>query len=551
MRYSKLAVGAIGALSAILLGGCGSKSASTAKKDSFSWSTGAEISTIDMSKASDTVSFDQLRNTMEGLYRTGKKGKLMPALATKSTVSKDGKTYTFYLRKSKWSDGSPVTARDFVYSWRRTCDPKTASEYAYLFEGIKNAAAVTAGKKPVSALGVKADGDYKLVVSLDRRIPYFKHLMSFALFFPQSEKTVKKYGDKYGTASKYMLYNGPFVQKGWTGSNLSWKMVKNKYYWDKKNVKVSKISWSVQKTPSTAYNLYQSNRLDALSLDSSQTKQLKNNSAFTLINSGGTAYLQYNLQKDKNLANANIRKAISLAIDRTGLCSTLGGNNQPAKTFTTADLLYVNGKDYVSGVAKSSTVYNKYDKKLAKKYFKQGLAELGTSKISVSILADDTDSGKKTVEALQSQLEQTLPGIHVDTVTVPFKTRMARREAGKFDIMVSTWIADFTDPISFLDLLTSGNTRNYGKWKSSQYDALIAASKTTASSSQRISDLQKAEGILMKDEGITPLYYMSTAWLIRKDIHAVYNDNLGGWQFKYAYVKEQKKILKNKKCFQK
>ena len=228
MRYSKLAVGAIGALSAILLGGCGSKSASTAKKDSFSWSTGAEISTIDMSKASDTVSFDQLRNTMEGLYRTGKKGKLMPALATKSTVSKDGKTYTFYLRKSKWSDGSPVTARDFVYSWRRTCDPKTASEYAYLFEGIKNAAAVTAGKKPVSALGVKADGDYKLVVSLDRRIPYFKHLMSFALFFPQSEKTVKKYGDKYGTASKYMLYNGPFVQKGWTGSNLSWKMVKNK-----------------------------------------------------------------------------------------------------------------------------------------------------------------------------------------------------------------------------------------------------------------------------------------------------------------------------------
>ena len=528
---------ALAALLMIMLTACGKSNSQANKKQEFSWSTSAEISTIDMSKASDTVSFDQLRKTMEGLYRTGKNGKLMPALATSSTVSKDGKTYTFTLRKSKWSDGSPVTARDFVYSWRRTCDPKTASEYAYLFEGIKNAAAVTAGKKPVSALGVKADGDYKLVVSLDRRIPYFKHLMSFALFFPQSEKTVKKYGDKYGTASKYMLYNGPFVQKGWTGSNLSWKMVKNKYYWDKKNVKVSKISWSVQKTPSTAYNLYQSNRLDALSLDSSQTKQLKNNSAFTLINSGGTAYLQYNLQKDKNLANANIRKAISLAIDRTGLCSTLGGNNQPAKTFTTADLLYVNGKDYVSGVAKSSTVYNKYDKKLAKKYFKQGLAELGTSKISVSILADDTDSGKKTVEALQSQLEQTLPGIHVDTVTVPFKTRMARREAGKFDIMVSTWIADFTDPISFLDLLTSGNTRNYGKWKSSQYDALIAASKTTASSSQRISDLQKAEGILMKDEGITPLYYMSTAWLIRKDIHAVYNDNLGGWQFKYAYVK--------------
>ncbi len=183
-----------------------------------------------MSKASDTVSFDQLRNTIEGLYRTGKNSKLMPALATSSTVSKDGKTYTFTLRKSKWSDGSPVTAKDFGYSWRRTVNPKMASEYAYLFEGIKNSTAITAGKKPLSSLGVKAEGDYKLVVTLDRRIPYFKNLIAFALFFPQAEKALKKYGSNYGTASKYMLYNGPYMQKGWTGSNLSWKMVKNKYY---------------------------------------------------------------------------------------------------------------------------------------------------------------------------------------------------------------------------------------------------------------------------------------------------------------------------------
>ncbi|RZM16269.1 lipoprotein, peptide binding protein oppa-like protein [Lactobacillus delbrueckii] len=99
-----------------------------------------------------------------------------------------------------------------------------------MFDGIKNATTITAGKKPLSSLGVKAEGDYKLVVTLDRRIPYFKNLMTFALFFPQAEKAVKKYGSNYGTTSKYMLYNGPYMQKGWTGSNLSWKMVKNKYY---------------------------------------------------------------------------------------------------------------------------------------------------------------------------------------------------------------------------------------------------------------------------------------------------------------------------------
>ena len=540
MKLSKiLSVGATVLASAALLAACGSNSSkeSSSSKKTLNWTVASEIPTMDMSKATDATSFNQLSNTMEGLYRLGKNSKLEKALATSEKLSKDGKTYTYTLRKSKWSDGSELTAKDFVYSWRRTVDPKTASQYSYLFSGIKNADAIVAGKKKPETLGIKAVGKYKLVITLERRIPYFDKLMGFAVFFPQSEKAVAKYGSKYGTASKYVLYNGPFKQVGWTGSNLSWKMVKNPYYWDKKNVKLDTITWSVQKTPSTAYNLYQSNKLDALSLDSSQTKQLAKKPGFQLINNGGTAYLQYNLQKDQNLASVNIRRAISMAIDRFGLCSTLGGNNQPAKTFTAKGVMYVGGSEYTSGVAKTSEAYNKYSKTEAKKLFNKGLAELGKSSITISIMADDTDSGKKTVEALQSELTQTLGKIKVETTTVPFKTRMARREEGKFDVMVSTWIADFNDAISFLDLLTSNNSRNYGKWSNSEYDRLIADSKTTASSSQRVSDLQKAEAILLEDEGITPIYYISTAYLIRPEIKNVYNDNLGGWQFKYASVK--------------
>ena len=132
-----------------------------------------------------------------------------------------------------------MTAKDFVYSWRRTVNPKTASQYSYLFSGIKNADAIVAGKKPVSSLGIKVVGKYKLVITLERRISYFYKLMGFAVFFPQSEKAVTKYGSKYGKASKYMLYNGPFKHVGWTGSNLSWKMVKNKNYWNKSAVKLT------------------------------------------------------------------------------------------------------------------------------------------------------------------------------------------------------------------------------------------------------------------------------------------------------------------------
>ncbi len=183
-------------------------------------------------------------------------------------------------------------------------------------------------------MGIKAVGKYKLVITLERRIPYFDKLMGFAVFFPQSEKAVKKYGSKYGTASKYMIYNAPFVQKGWTGSNLSWKMVKNKYYWDKKSVKLNTITWSVQKTPSTSYNLYQSGKLDYTSLDSSQTKQLKSTKGYTTLNQGATFYMQLNIAKNKYLANTNIRKAISLAVKRKGLVSSLGGNNVAANTLT-------------------------------------------------------------------------------------------------------------------------------------------------------------------------------------------------------------------------
>ena len=542
MKLSKiLSVGATVLASAALLAACGSNSSkeSSSSKKTLNWTVASEIPTMDMSKATDATSFNQLSNTMEGLYRLGKNSKLEKALATSEKVSKDGKTYTYTLRKSKWSDGSELTAKDFVYSWRRTVDPKTASQYSYLFSGIKNADAIVAGKKKPETLGIKAVGKYKLVITLERRIPYFDKLMGFAVFFPQSEKAVTKYGSKYGTASKYMLYNGPFKHVGWTGSNLSWKMVKNPYYWDKKNVKLDTITWSVQKTPSTAYNLYQSNKLDATALDSSQTKQLKNQKGYTELNQGATFYLQFNVAKNKYLANTNIRKALSLAVDRKGLTSSLGGNSVPANTLTPTQLTDVNGEDYTKRISKSAKSFYpaSTNKKEAVKYMNKGLKELGVSKFSFKILSDDTDAGKKTTEFLQSTFESTFGNkVSVSVQNLPFKTRLSRSTSGNFDIVVSGWSADFADPISFLDLFTSTNPENNGKWKNTSYDKLIADSKTTASTSKRWDDLTKAEDILLNNVGVAPLYYNTNAALIRPTVKDVYQ-NRGTWNFKDTYIK--------------
>ncbi|MBT8838423.1 peptide ABC transporter substrate-binding protein [Lactobacillus delbrueckii subsp. bulgaricus] len=542
MKLSKtFSVGATVLASAALLAACGSNSSkeSSSSKKTLNWTVASEIPTMDMSKATDAASFNQLSNTMEGLYRLGKNSKLEKALATSEKVSKDGKTYTYTLRKSKWSDGSELTAKDFVYSWRRTVDPKTASQYSYLFSGIKNADAIVAGKKKPETLGIKAVGKYKLVITLERRMAYFDKLMGFAVFFPQSEKAVTKYGSKYGTASKYMLYNGPFKQTGWTGSNLSWKMVKNPYYWDKKNVKLDTITWSVQKTPSTSYNLYQSNKLDYTGLDASQTKQLKNQKGYVTLNQGATFCLQFNIAKNKYLANTNIRKALSLAVDRKGLTSSLGGNSVPANTLTPTQLTDVNGEDYTKRISKSAESFYpaSTNKKEAVKYLNKGLKELGVSKFSFKILSDDTDSGKKTTEFLQSTFESTFGNkVSVSVQNLPFKTRLSRSTAGNFDIVVSGWSADFADPISFLDLFTSTNPENNGKWKNTSYDKLIADSKTTASTSKRWDDLTKAEDILLNNVGVAPLYYNTIAALIRPTVKDVYQ-NRGTWNFKDTYIK--------------
>ncbi|MDD6385755.1 peptide ABC transporter substrate-binding protein [Lactobacillus equicursoris] len=542
MKISKIFMGAGVVLAAASLSACGSSKASSSTKQVLNWTTSAEIPTMDLSKATDSVSFTQISNTFEGLYRFTSASKLEPALATSEKISKDGKTYTFTLRKgTKWSNGDTVTAKDFVYSWRRTVNPKTESEYSYLFSGIKNADKIVAGKKKASTLGIKAVGKYKLVVILERRIPYFNKLMGFGVFFPQNERAVKKYGSKYGTASKYMVYNGPYVQKGWTGSNLSWKMVKNKTYWDQKHVKLSQINWSVQKSTNTSYNLYQSKKLDATSLDSSQIKQLKKAKGFTTLAQGATYYMEFGqgTKGNKYVKNANIRKALSLAIDRKGLVSTVdGGASQPASTITAKDLTTVNGKDYIDTVSSSAkSLYPaSANKKLARKYLEKGLKELGVSKIKLTLTSSDTDSAKATAEALQSNIESALPEVKIEVSSVPFKTLLSRLGAHNFQLGLIDWIADFADPISFLDLFTTGNSQNDGQWSNTTYDKLIADSKTTSSDAKRWKDLASAEDVLLNDTGVCPLYYSTTVMLVRPSVKKAVNVR-GSWDFKETYIK--------------
>lgn len=541
MKFKKvIATGASLVALGLALTACGSNSSKSglAEKQVLKWSYASELPSMDLSTATNTISFDQLNSTMEGLYRIGKDSKIEPGLATKTEVSKDGLTYTFTLRKNdKWSNGDPVTAQDFVYSWRRTVDPKTGSQYAYLFDGITNANDVIAGKKAVDTLGIKAVGKYKLVVTLEKKLPYFKLLMGFPVFFPQNQNTVEKYGKKYGTAAKYLVYNGPFKMEGWTGSNLSWKLVKNKDYWDKKDVKLSQIDFSVNKSTTTSYNLYQSKKLDFTPLSTEQAKQLEGKPGYKVLKEARTNYLEFN-ETNKVFANKKIRQAISYAVNRKVLADkVLGAGTLPSLGIVSRDLAFNKGKDFA--VEAKTTAGVSYNKAKAQKLLKEGLAEVGQSKLSFTLLGDDTDISKQVTESLQSQIQQTLPDVDVSVSNVPFKTRLQRSEDGDFDVVVSAWGADFADPISFLDLFTSDNSYNNGKWKNAEYDKLIEASKTTdaGNTDKRWDDMVKASKILSEDQGVAPLYQLNVAYMLNPSVKGVIQNTAGvTWSFKDAYI---------------
>jgi oligopeptide transport system substrate-binding protein len=252
----------------------------------------SDIPTMDPSKATDTSSFTVMNNTMEGLTRIDADGKVEPGVAESWEASEDGLTWTFKLREdSKWSNGDPVTAKDFEYSWKRTLDPKTASEYGYIMNDIVGA--VDAAKNGADKVGVKAVDDYTLEVKLNRPVVYFPELASFQVFLPQNQKFVESQGEKYGTGFENQLYNGPFMLTSWKMED-QYKMSKNPDYWNKDIVKLDTINTKVVKETSASVNLYEDGQIDTCILDSDYVDKYKDNKELHNYTQATTFMLQVN-----------------------------------------------------------------------------------------------------------------------------------------------------------------------------------------------------------------------------------------------------------------
>lgn len=528
---------------ALILSGCGSNTEKDDKK-TLSISSSDVIATMDSSMNTDVIGSQNLSNTMEGLYRFDGK-KLQPAVAKKIVKpTNNGKTYTIELRHTKWSNGKPVTAQDFVYAWRRTVDPKTASEYAYIYSGIKNADKISAGKKPVNTLGIKALNKYKLQIDLDTPIPYFNALVVNSPFLPLYKPAVEKAGKQYGLKSAGMVFNGPFKLTNWNVSDNNWTEVKNNKYWNAKKVRLNKVEYYVVKDANTGLNLYDTNRINRLQQISGDTaRQVSGYKSFSISETASNYYLELNQKKYKFFRNKKIRQAISMSIDREQLTDNiLGKTGGIEDTLVPTKMSYnpKTGTDFTKEKTLNSVnKYSEYNPKLAKKLWKEGLKETGQKDLSFTILGDDTDAAKKQNEFIQGQMMKTLPGLKISLQNVPFKSRLDKSISGDFDMVVSAWTADFPDPISFLDCFTTDSSINDGKYSNKAYDALVKKSKTTDANDEdaRWQDMLEATKILTEDQGAVVLYQLNQANLTKSNVRNYRISPNGGYNLVTAYKK--------------
>ena len=518
-------------------GGSGSTSTTAAAGESSAESTAAEsgsaaasgddlnvmletpVQSLDPQQATDGTSFEVIADYTDGLMQMDSDGQAVPAIAESYELSDDGLTYTFHLRTdAKWSNGTPVTAADFVFAWQRAVDPAVASEYAYMLSDIgqvKNAAEIIAGEKDKSELGVTAVDDNTLKVELNVPVSYFLSLMYFPTFYPVNEEFFNSCGDTFGTSPETVLSNGAYVLDDYQPAATAFHLTKNADYYDAERVKLAGLNYQVIQDSQQALMSYQNGDLDITLVNGEQVDQVKDDPEFKTIGAGYLWYVSPNMSAVPELNNQNIRMALTMAIDREAITNdVLKDGSLP--TYTAVPMQFAagpDGSDFSEDQTKFSDVCA-FDAEKAADYWKKGLEELGETEMTLEMIVDADDAPQKVAQVLQEQWQQALPGLTVSIKVEPKKQRVQDMQDGNFQIALTRWGPVYADPMTYLGMWITDNSNNYGLWSDADYDAIIAECTTgdlCTDAEGRWAKMYDAEKIVMDQAVIFPLYTQSNA----------------------------------------
>ena len=496
----------------------------------------AEPTSLDPQVLTDISGFMVTNMTYEPLVRLNEKNEVVPAGAESWTKSEDGKVWTFKIRQGmKWSNGDPVTGKDYFNGIKRGIDPKTRSEYSILTFYIENAENFNNGTiKDFGQVGVKLKDDYTLEFTLSKPAPFFIKTLIMPVYFPVNEKALVTNGEAYATEADKSIYNGPFIMEEWE-HNSKVVMKKNPNYWNAQNIKLDTLTATIVADFDAATNFFENKELDLTRISVEKMESYKGKPELHTVPDGRVYYFGFN-RSNPVLKNIKIRQALSLAIDRKQLVdSVLNGVGLPASGVVALG----NAGEKGDFRKEAGDLFAQFSNTTPKQLFDEGLKELNITpaQVKLKLTVDEKGTGKKEAEFYQAQWKEKL-GIDVEVEVLTTKERIARAKAGEFDIVRYGWGPDYADPMTYLEIFHSkAKDINFAKYSNPEYDKLIDLAKVNQDNKTRMDAMKKAEKLLSDDFTYSALYYQVGVYLINPNLKGVVLRSVGdSVDFYNAYV---------------
>jgi len=504
-----------------------------AENQTLGYSVIDEFPSLDPAMIEDVEGSHAARQLFEGLYNQDPQGEITPGMALSHEMSEDGRTYTFQLRpEATWSDGTPVTAEDFVYAWRRAADPATGSPYAWYIELMKvaNAAGVIAGEMTPDQLGVRAVDDHTLEVTLETPVPYFPQMVTHTTTFPVPQAAIEAHGDQW-TQPGNMVGNGAYVLSERVPQERL-VLTKNDNYWDAANTIIDEVAFYVIMDEGQALTRWESGEIDIVPVPSGQFPALLEQYPDETLAMPSLCTYFYALNMRENgpeaLKDERVRQALSLAIDRSIITeSILAGGQLPAYTLTPPATA---GWEVPSvPIAEMSQEERNAE---AQRLMQEAGFGTGGEPLSLEIVYNTSESHQQIAVAVGQMWKQAL-GIDTTLANMEWQTFLATTAEGNFEVARSSWCADYNEASTFLDLFTSDNQSNDPRYANPDYDALLEQSLTAE---DPLPLYVQAEEMLARDVPILPIYFYANLNMVDSSIKGYPIENAAeAWYAKDMY----------------
>jgi len=512
--------------------GC-TKKAAPKNQQRLNLNIGVDPRTVDPRVGGDNHSAFLIRHLFDGLMRIDEAGKPVCALAKQVDISDDFRTYTFHLRSAKWSNGAPITAHDFVYSWKSVLNPKFMTDFTYELYPIRGAKAASLGEGPLDAVGITAADERTLIVELERPTAYFLESVAHTVFMPICSENEKRHPHWMTKAGKYFVTSGAFALDTWRHSD-EMVLKKNPAYWDKNQVQLEEIHCFMVNNHLAQLDMFKNGEIDwvgdpCFSMPKELMYELKSEVGLTFFDTPGVSLVNFNTVKGIT-TNLNIRKALSLAIDREAIAEQVTQSEETPWTSLLPPSQALQQEPY----------FPLHDAKEARRLFDIGLQELGLKREDLKplrLMFAGSTGKTKFAETLQQQWEETL-GITVHLDNFEWKVFFDYATTAEYDTCLWSWTSELTDPIYNLEVFKDRNSLNLAKWHNPKFTDLLQQAEIETNGAKRLELLHDAERVLLSEMPVAPVTDCKDHFICSKRLKGVVISKMGLIDMRMAYIEE-------------